>query len=65
MDVVLLATLAGVLFGALAVAVRVALRRARDPEAGAFVCALLGFLVAAAVALPLAAPGVETEGLWA
>jgi hypothetical protein len=64
-DVVLLATLAGVLFGALAVAVRVALRRARDLEAGVFVCALVGFLVAAAVVLPLAARGVEAEGLCA
>jgi drug/metabolite transporter (DMT)-like permease len=64
-DVVLLATLAGVLFGAFAVAIRMALRLVRDPEAGAFVCALLGFLLAAAVALPLAAPGVETGGLWA
>jgi hypothetical protein len=43
-DVALLAMLAGVVFGALSVAVRVALRRARDPEAGAFVCALLVFL---------------------
>jgi hypothetical protein len=43
----------------------VALRRARDLEAGVFVCALVGFLVAAAVVLPLAARGVEAEGLWA
>ena len=66
MDAVLLATLAGVLFGALAVAVRLGLRRARDPEGGAFVTAALGFLVAAAVAVPLALlDGAELGGLWA
>jgi len=65
-DAVLLATLAGVLFGALAVAVRAGLRRARDPEGGAFVTAALGFLVAAAVAVPLAVlDGAELGGLWA
>ena len=66
MDAVLLATLAGVLFGALAVAVRAGLRRAHDPEGGAFVTASLGFLVVAAVAVPLAVvDGVELGGLWA
>ncbi len=66
MDAVLLATLAGVLFGALAVAVRVGLRRAHDPEGGAFVTAALGFLVAVAVAVPLAVlDGAELGGLWA
>ena len=66
MDAVLLATLAGVLFGALAVAVRAGLRRARDPEGGAFVTAALGFLVAAAVAVPLTLFGdAELGGLWA
>jgi drug/metabolite transporter (DMT)-like permease len=65
-DAVLLATLAGVLFGALAVAVRAGLRRAHDPEGGAFVTASLGFLVVAAVAVPLAVvDGVELGGLWA
>jgi drug/metabolite transporter (DMT)-like permease len=66
MDVVLLATLAGVLFGALAVAVRRALARARDPEAGALVCAAVGFSVSLLIAGPVAAAdGVELEGLWA
>jgi drug/metabolite transporter (DMT)-like permease len=65
-DAVLLATLAGVLFGALAVAVRSGLRRAHDPEGGAFVTAALGFLVAAAVAVPVAIlDGAELGGLWA
>ena len=58
--------LAGALFGALAVAVRWGLRRARDPEGGAFVTAALGFLVAVAVALPLAIlDDAELGGLWA
>lgn len=66
MDAVLLATLAGVLFGALAVAVRAGLRRAQDPEAAAFVTAALGFLVAALVALPLTLlNGAALGGLWA
>lgn len=65
MDAVLLATLAGVLFGALAVAVRSGLGRVRDPEGGAFVTAALGFLVAAAVAVPLALDGAALDGLWA
>ena len=66
MDAVLLATLAGVLFGALAVAVRWGLGRARDPEGGAFVTAAFGFLVAAVVAVPLALlDGAELGGLWA
>jgi drug/metabolite transporter (DMT)-like permease len=65
-DAVLLAMLAGALFGALAVAVRWGLRRARDPEGGAFVTAALGFLVAVAVALPLAIlDDAELGGLWA
>ena len=65
MDAVLLATLAGVLFGALAVAVRVGLGRDRDPEGGAFVTAALGFFVAALFAVPLAlVDGAEVEGLW-
>lgn len=66
MDAVLLATLAGVLFGALAVAVRAGLGRVRDAEGGAFVTAALGFLVTAAVAVPLAAhDGAALGGLWA
>lgn len=66
MDAVLLATLAGVLFGALAVAVRWGLGRANDPEGGAFVTAALGFLVAALVAVPLALlDDAALGGLWA
>jgi drug/metabolite transporter (DMT)-like permease len=65
-DAVLLATLSGVLFGALAVAVRVGLGRDRDPEGGAFVTAALGFFVAALIAVPLAfIDGAELGGLWA
>jgi drug/metabolite transporter (DMT)-like permease len=64
-DAVLLAALAGVLFGALAVAVRVGLQRDRDPEGGAFVAAALGFSLVALFAVPLAlADGAEIEGLW-
>jgi drug/metabolite transporter (DMT)-like permease len=64
--VVVLATAAGVLFGALAVAVRLGLRRRPDAEAGAFVVALGGFVVAALVAVPVvAAEGAEPGGLWA
>ena len=66
MDAVLLATLAGVLFGALAVAVRSGLRRAHDPEGGAFVTAALGFALAGVVAVPLALlDGAASGGLWA
>jgi drug/metabolite transporter (DMT)-like permease len=65
-DAVLLATLAGILFGALAVAVRVGLQRDQDPEGGAFVTAVLGFFVAALLAVPLALhDGAELGGLWA
>jgi drug/metabolite transporter (DMT)-like permease len=64
-DAVVLATLAGFLFGALAVAVRSGLGRVRDPEGGAFVTAALGFLVAAAIAVPVALDGVTFDGLWA
>jgi drug/metabolite transporter (DMT)-like permease len=66
MAVVVLATAAGVLFGALAVAVRLGLRRRPDAEAGAFVVALVGCLLAVLVAAPVAAiEGGELEGLWA
>jgi drug/metabolite transporter (DMT)-like permease len=65
-DAVVLAALAGALFGALAVAIRWGLGRVRDPEGGAFVTAALGFLVAAAVALPVAlVDGATFGGLWA
>ena len=60
MDVVLLATLAGVLFGALAVAVRAGLRRRPDAEIGALMVASVGCLVALLVAAPVAVlDGVE------
>ncbi|MGH3037813.1 MAG: DMT family transporter [Gaiellaceae bacterium] len=66
MDAVLLATLAGVLFGAFAVAVRVGLHRDLDPEGGAFVAAALGFVVAALLAVSLALrDGANLRGLWA
>jgi drug/metabolite transporter (DMT)-like permease len=64
--VVFLATAAGILFGALAVAVRVGLRRRPDAEAGAFVVALVGCLLAALVTAPvIAVEGAELGGLWA
>ena len=53
MTAVVFAALSGALFGALAVAVRTALRRRADPEAGAFVVPA----VAAAVSVP--------AGVWA
>lgn len=65
MDVVLLATLAGVLFGALAVAVRAGLRRRPDAETGALVVASVGCLVALLAAGPVVAlDGVDPGGLW-
>ena len=65
MDAVLLAALAGFLFGALAVAIRVGLQHDQDPEVGAFVTASLGFFVAVVLAVPLAfVDGAETGGLW-
>lgn len=45
MDAVLLACLAGALFGALGVAVRAALHRVPDAEVGAFYSAAIGFLI--------------------
>jgi drug/metabolite transporter (DMT)-like permease len=64
-DAALLATLAGVLFGAFAVAVRAGLRQAPDPEGAAFVTAALGSLVSALAAVPLAlVDGAELGGLW-
>jgi drug/metabolite transporter (DMT)-like permease len=64
--VVVLAIAAAVLFGALAVTVRLGLRRAPDAEAGALVVALVGCLLAVLVAVPVvAAEGAELERLWA
>lgn len=65
MDVFLLAGLAGLLFGAFTVAVRAALQRRRDPEAGAVATAAAGLLVVAAVGLPLADfTGASFASLW-
>lgn len=65
MDAVLLASLAGALFGALAVAVRVGLGRRSDPEAGAFVAAAAGCLVCVLLALPSAAADAPSlDGIW-
>lgn len=60
MSAVILGALAGALFGLLAVAVRLALRRGGDPEVGAVV--VLG--VGAAVAWALALPTVGDVGAW-
>jgi drug/metabolite transporter (DMT)-like permease len=60
-----LAALAGVSFGALAVAVRWGLRRGADPEVGALVAAVVGVVASAAVAAPSATTrGVDTGELW-
>jgi probable blue pigment (indigoidine) exporter len=64
-DVALLATGAGIIFGALTVAVRRGLARARDPEAGAFVCSCVAVLLSLAFAVPSVLDGAEVEGLWA
>lgn len=50
MAAVAFGALAGVLFGALAVSVRLGLRRGVEPEAGAAVAATIGFLLTAALA---------------
>jgi drug/metabolite transporter (DMT)-like permease len=64
--VVVPATAAAVLFGALAVTVRLGLRRRPDVEAGALVVALVGCLLAVLVAAPVVAvEGAELERLWA
>ena len=66
MAVVVPATAAAVLFGALAVTVRLGLRRRPDVEAGALVVALVGCLLAVLVAAPVVAvEGAELERLWA
>jgi drug/metabolite transporter (DMT)-like permease len=64
-DVVLLAILAGALFGALAVTVRAGLRRRPDAETGALVVAAVGCVTALLVAAPVAAiDGGDLGGLW-
>ena len=65
MDAVLLAILAGALFGALAVTVRAGLRRRPDAETGALVVAAVGCGTALLVAAPVAAvDGGDLGGLW-
>jgi drug/metabolite transporter (DMT)-like permease len=65
MSAAALAALAGVSFGALAVAVRWGLRRGADPEVGALVAAVVGVVASAAVAAPSATTrGVDTGELW-
>jgi drug/metabolite transporter (DMT)-like permease len=64
MVAVALASLAGVLFGAMSVALRLGLRRHADAEVGALVSVLVAFLVCAVAAL-VAWDGVETlADLW-
>jgi drug/metabolite transporter (DMT)-like permease len=58
---ILFGVLAGACFGALAVAVRIALRRGADPETGATVAATVAF---ALVAVPALATGADLGGLW-
>jgi len=62
---VLLAALAGVTFGALAVAVRWGIRYGADPEVGALVAAAVGVVASATVAAPSAvADGADIGELW-
>jgi drug/metabolite transporter (DMT)-like permease len=60
---VLFGVLAGACFGALAVAVRVALRRSGEPELGAAVAATVAFVLSALVALA-AGSQVRPAELW-
>lgn len=65
MLVVVFGVLAGVLFGLLAVTVRLGLHRSGDTEAGPFVVAGVGFVVAAVVAIPeLVTDDVRAGELW-
>ncbi|MGD9765697.1 MAG: DMT family transporter [Candidatus Binatia bacterium] len=59
---ILFAILSAVLFGTMAVAIRVGLRRA-DPESGAIVMTAIAFLIAVVTALLFADFGA-TQGLW-
>ena len=64
MAAVLLACLSAALFGAMAVAIRVALRRADDPEVGALATSSIALAVTGVVGL-VAAPGDLDPGeLW-
>lgn len=65
MDAVLLGLLAGTLFGAMTVAVRVGLVRGGDPALGSVVITATAFLVGVLLALPsIAADGVALAELW-
>jgi drug/metabolite transporter (DMT)-like permease len=61
---VALGVLAGLLFGLLAVTVRLALRRGADPEVGAVVILGVGALVAWLLALPTLGDVDDWNGLW-
>jgi drug/metabolite transporter (DMT)-like permease len=65
-DAVLLACLSGALFGAFTVAVRFALRRGAEPEAGAAASSASGLAVALVCAAAAGFPraGLSLEGLW-
>lgn len=64
MDAVLLGAAAGVLFGAMTVAVQWALVRRADPIVGASVVTLTGALVATLLALPSAVAEPPPSDLW-
>ena len=65
MDAVLLGLLAGALFGAMTVSVRVGLLRGGDPTVGGVVIAASAFLVATLLALPsIATDGLALGELW-
>ena len=61
---VLFGVLAGACFGALAVMVRIALRRGAEPEAGAAIAAVTAFVISAVLALA-AWSAVRPGQLWA
>ncbi len=65
MDAVLLGLLAGVLFGAMTIAVRAGLLRGGDAALGGVVITGSAFVVAAFLALPsVVADGLDLESLW-
>jgi drug/metabolite transporter (DMT)-like permease len=65
LEAVVLATLAGASFGALAVAVRWGLGRCADPELGALAAAVVGVVFSASAAAPsLAAQGIDIGQVW-
>jgi drug/metabolite transporter (DMT)-like permease len=65
MDAVLLGLLAGALFGAMTVSVRVGLLRGGDPTVGGVVIASSAFVVAALLALPsIVTDGLDLGELW-